>query len=148
MRRGLYNILIMCIAALLFSCGNNDDEDNCTTALPAPEWFELGFFNSLGEPLVGTVYPQEEFRVFNSNSEVFVSPVPFGDPTRLQMRFLDFDSDVNYFIELTATDTDTLNFTYDVRQGPCFLNYDLTQVIYNGQTIQLSNSNRVDLIKE
>lgn len=132
---------------LLLACGSDDDGKDCTSALPEPNWFEIGFFNSQGEPLIGTVYLEEDFRLFNANSELFISPMPFGDPTRLQVRFIDIDSDTEYFIELTDVDTDTLSFTFDTRQGQCFLSYDLTQVIYNGVTFPLQDSSNVDLIK-
>lgn len=131
---------------LLLACGSDDGID-CTSALPEPNWFEIGFFNSQGEPLIGTVYQQEEFRLFNSDIEIFISPMPFGDPTRLQVSFIDVDSDTEYYIELSDVDTDTLSITYDTRQGPCFLSYDLPQVIYNGETFLFQNTNRVDLIK-
>ncbi|WP_145758325.1 hypothetical protein [Sediminicola sp. YIK13] len=132
---------------LLLACASDDDSVDCTSALPEPNWFEIGFFNSQGEPLIGTVYQQEEFRLFNSKSEIFISPMPFGDPTRLQVRFPDVDSVTEYYIELTEIDTDTLSFTYETLQGPCFLSYDLTQVNYNGETFLLKNTDRVDFIK-
>lgn len=129
----------------LLACDNNDDVD-CTNVFPAPNWFELGFFDSQGQPLIGSVYQQDEFRVFNSNNEVFLSPI-FDDPTRLQVRFNDFTSNLDYYIELTAIDIDTLRFVYETTQGPCFLNYNLQQVVFNEETIPIQNSDRVDLIK-
>lgn len=131
---------------LLLACENNDDVD-CTNVIPAPNWFELGFFDSQGLPMIGNVYQQDEFRIFNSNSENFISPTAFGDPTRLQVFFPDFVTNTKYYIELTAVDIDTLNFIFETKQDPCFLNYDLKQVIYNGEINEVQNTNRVDLIK-
>ncbi len=146
MRIGFIILFSLTIVLTLYSCANNNDVD-CSNALPGPDWFELGFFNAQGQPLIGSVYPQYEFRVFNASSEIFISPVPFGDPTRLQIRFPDFETNNEYFIELTAIDTDTLRFVYSVAQGPCFLNYNLQQVIFNNQIVEVQNSNRVDLVK-
>ena len=140
----LFTILLM---VLLLACASDDDGVDCTSALPEPNWFEIGFFNSQGEPLIGTVYQQEKFRLFNSDSEIFISPMPFGDPTRLQVRFLDVSPDTEYYIELTDIETDTLIFTYNTLKGPCFFSYDLTQVVYNGETFPLQYTRRIDLIK-
>lgn len=145
MKKGCKILSFFISFVFLMSCGS--DDVNCTNALPGPNWFELGFFDAQGQPLIGSVYQQQEFRIFNSNSEAFISPMSFGDPTRLLVRFPDFVSNTQYFIELNAVDTDTLNFIFDTMQGPCFLNYNLQQVIYNGETVEVQNSNRVDLIK-
>jgi len=147
MDKGLKILLLSVLLATPISCGNDDDVD-CTTALPPPNWFELGFFDTSGQPLIGTVYLQDEFRVFNDNSEIFLSPVPFGNPNRLQVRYEDFDSNLDYYIELTAQDVDTLRFIFESTQGPCFLINDLQQVIYNGESLEIGNSNLVELIKE
>ncbi|NNK71894.1 MAG: hypothetical protein HKO94_01755 [Flavobacteriaceae bacterium] len=146
MLKGFSTLFVILILVSMLSCAD-DDEVDCTTALPAPDWFELGFFNSQGQALIGSVYLQEEFRVFNSTSETFISPMASGDQTRLQVRFPDFETNVDYFIELTSVDTDTLRFLFETSQGPCFLSYDLQQVIFNGETIMVQNTNRVDLIK-
>lgn len=132
---------------LLLSCDNNDNEVDCTSALPEPNWFEIGFFNTQGEPLIGSVYQQETFRLFNAESELSISSIPFGDPTRLLVRFDDIESDKDYYIELTATDNDTLNFSFESFQGECFLHFNMQQVIYNGDNIQLQNSSQIDLTK-
>ena len=145
MKKGYKFLFFFTLIVSLLSCGNDDVD--CTNAFPTPDWFELGFFDSQGQPLIGSVYLQDEFRVFNSNNEIFLSPIPFGDSTRLQVRFNDFTSNLDYYIELTPIDIDTLRFVYETTQGPCFLNYNLQQVVFNGETIPIQNSNRVDLIK-
>lgn len=129
------------------SCGRNTDDVDCTNALPEPNWFEIGFVNTEGEPLIGTVYLQDEFRLFNNNSEIMISPVPFGNPNRLQVGYDDIVSDVDYFIELTETDNDTLRFIYSSSMGPCFINYDLQEIIYNGDSYLITSSAQIDLIK-
>ncbi|MBT8306852.1 MAG: hypothetical protein KJN85_07935 [Maribacter sp.] len=139
-------ILFFFTLPIMISCCVNDDVD-CTNALPAPDWFELGFFDSQGQPLIGSVYQQNEFRVFNSNTETLISSMPFGDSTRLQVRFPDFTTNTQYYIELTSVDIDTLNFIFETTRGPCFLRYELMQVIYNGATIEVQNRDRVDLMK-
>ena len=145
MKKNYKILFLFSIIVSLLACDNNDDVD-CSTVFPAPNWFELGFFDSQGRPLIGTVYQQDKFRVFNANNEIFLLPI-IDDPTRLQVLFNEFTSNLDYYIELTAIDIDTLRFVYETKQGPCFLNYDLQQVVFNGETIPIQNSNRVDLIK-
>ena len=141
--------LFFSILFILFiaSCGRNTDDVDCTNALPEPNWFEIGFVNMDGEPLIGTVYLQEEFRLFNASSELMLSSVPFGDPTRLQVGYDDIVSDVDYYIELTETDNDTLRFIYSSSMGSCFINYDLQEIIYNGDSYDVGNSSQIDLVK-
>ncbi|NAY91106.1 hypothetical protein GTQ34_04165 [Muricauda sp. JGD-17] len=141
----LPNLFVIFI--VLLSCENDDNNVDCTTALPAPDWFEIGFFNSQGDPLIGTVYQQADFRLFNSETEIFISPMLFGDSDRLLVPYREIESNKEYYIELTPSDMDTLNFNFESTQGPCFLNFDLQEVIYNGDTIQVLNTNRVDFIK-
>lgn len=138
-------VCFLCILLIYFSC--DDKEVNCTNALPEPNWFDLGFFNVQEQPLIGTVYQQETFRLYNSENEIFLATNPFGDSTRLQVRYNDIVPRNTYFIELSSTDIDTLNFSFEVTQGPCFPNYDLQEVIYNGQSYTIENTSRVDLIK-
>ena len=139
--------LAVFVLITFLSCGNEDDEIDCTLALPEPNWFEIGFYNTQGEPLIGSIYQQETFRLFNNDIELSISPNPFGDPTRLLVRFEDIETDTDFHIELTTSDIDTLNFSFDSFQGDCFLYYNLQQVIYNGDEVQLQNSSHVSLIK-
>ncbi len=76
MKKGYKFLFFFTLIVSLLSCGNDDVD--CTNAFPTPDWFELGFFDSQGQPLIGSVYLQDEFRVFNSNNEIFLSPIPFG----------------------------------------------------------------------
>ncbi|MBT8288373.1 MAG: hypothetical protein HKN00_08865 [Flavobacteriaceae bacterium] len=133
------------IFVVLLSCG--EDDVDCSAVLPPPNWFEIGFFDTQGNALIGSVYQQEEFRLYNDNTELLLRPVPFGDPERLQVIFSNIQSNIEYYIELTATDTDTLHFNYETINGPCFSFSNLTEVIFNGRTIEFEDDSRIDLIK-
>ncbi|MDC7995651.1 hypothetical protein [Altibacter sp. HG106] len=139
--------IISAVMLLVYACGSDDDVD-CTTALPAPNFFLLGFFTTEGTPLLGNVYDQEAFRVFNTDTTFLIPYQPGSYPNRLAVRFPAIQNDTEYFIELSEKDTDTLQFRYETMQGPCFPNYTLQQVTYNGTTIALETSGEVDLIKE
>lgn len=139
-------LLLFVFILTLFSCGSDDNPD-CSRVFPPPNWFELGFIDEQGQSLIGTVYQQDEFRIFNANSEAFIAPINGGDLTKLQVRFPDFESNTQYFIEFATEDIDTLNFIFETTQRPCFLTYDLKQVIYNGETFEVQNTNRIDLVK-
>ena len=146
MNKSFKIVTLSVIALLLMTCGN-DDEIDCSLILPEPNWFEIGFFDLQGQPLIGTVYTQSEFRIFNDNSETFLTSVPTGDPTRLQIFYDFFESDIDYYIELSAVDTDTLRFIYQSTLKPCSIDYDLESVIYNGESVTPVNPRLVNLIK-
>lgn len=138
-------LLFLLVSILtLISCDTNDD---CAAVDPAPYWIELGFVDSQGENLLGTVYQQEEFRIFNSNSEIYVVPVVSGETTRLELLLPDFTSNTEYFIEFAPNDIDTLKIIFETIQGPCFLGYNLQEIIFNGETIVVQYTNVVDLVK-
>ncbi len=138
-------ILFICSLALLLP-GCEDDVD-CTNALPPPNWFQLGFFTTNGEPLIGTLYKSEGFRLYNADTELSVSPMRFGDTTRLLIRYDDVLPDVEYYIELTQEDTDTLSFSYEIRQDPCFLIYTLQEVTHNGESVSFNSPFTIDILK-
>lgn len=135
-------------SSLFLSCTSDDDELDCSTVDPGPNWIEMGFFDSDGNPLIGTVYNQESFRMFNSQEEFFISPFLGGSPDYLIVRYEDITNDREYYIELSESDTDTLQFTYAVIQGPCFPNYILENVWYNGELQPATSGLRVRLFKD
>ena len=138
--------LFLCVAML--SCSSDDDEIDCSTVDPGPNWFEMGFFDSQNNSLLVTEYTQESFRLFNEQEELFISPWATGSPEYLIVRYNEITSNRTYYIELSETDTDTLKFLYSERQGPCFPIYSLEQVDYNGDIYVIENSLRVPLLKE
>ena len=144
----LHKSFVFLLVISILPLNSCEDDPDCSTVLPPPNWFDLGFFSAEGEPLIGTEYLQEEFRVFNQAGEQFIRPMLFGDSTRLQVRFEAFESDTDYYIEVTPEDIDTLNFSYEIRQRPCFRTYELVSFRYNGQNVPLDPASiRVDIVK-
>ncbi|NNL81727.1 MAG: hypothetical protein HKO67_14665 [Flavobacteriaceae bacterium] len=141
-RHSIFFLFILCC-----SCADDDDVD-CSSALPPPNWFEIGFFDTNGNALIGTTYNQETFRLYNSSEETFISKVPFSSPEYLQVRFDSINPQTEYFLELSATDQDTLVFDFSLSNGPCFSWFVLEGLTYNGDEIPLSDNSRIDLIKE
>ena len=136
------------LSLVLLSCSNDDDELDCSTVDPGPNWFEMGFFNAEGNPLLGTEYTQESYRLFNAQEELFISPWATGSLDYLVVRYEEITNDRIYYIELSETDTDTLKFNFTIRQGPCFPNYILEQVTYNDEAYLIQNNLPLQLIKQ
>lgn len=127
---------------LLISCSKEtkDPELDCSLALPPPNSFEINLVNSVEAPLIGSVYTQDSFRLYNNSFEKFIRPTRFGVPTRLQVFYQDFESGVEYFIELDSLDNDTLKFNYSINNGECFDSFIMDSIKFNGNQISISNS--------
>lgn len=148
MKKNIRKGLGILLASLFLSCATDDDSIDCSLSDPGPNWFEIGFFDTDGNPLIGTVYTQESFRVFNLQEEFYVSPFTGGNPNYLIVRYENITNEREYYIELSETDTDTLQFTYAIIQGPCFPNYTLENVWYNGELQPATTDLRIQLFKD
>ncbi|RZT00159.1 hypothetical protein [Aquimarina brevivitae] len=144
MKKNLTLVVLLFTALFLGSCKNDDD---CTASTPPYMGIELGYFDDAGTSLIATSYNQDQFRIFNETSEVFITPGSINGIQRLSLQLINFESDTDYYIELTDNDTDTIQLQYELIQQSCFNTYDLREVFYNGEPVQIEDDIIVDIIK-
>ena len=119
---------LLTFSMFLFSCKKED----CSNVLPPPNWIELGITDSAGNALLWSGYNKDSFRLYNSSREIYLGPLPYGDSSRLQIRFPDLVNELDYYLELSSTDTDTLRFDITNSVEKCFTSYSLDKLYYNG----------------
>ncbi|MFB0923886.1 MAG: hypothetical protein QMB65_01170 [Vicingaceae bacterium] len=125
---------------LLISCSketlnNKEPELDCSNVLPPPNSFEINLVNSVGNPLIGSIYTQDSFRLYNNSFEKFIRPPAFGVSTVLQIFYPDIESGIEYFIELDSLDNDTLMFNYSIKNRECFDSFKMDSIKFNGKWI-------------
>jgi hypothetical protein len=117
-------VFIFCF--IILSCNNNDDTD-CSTVLPPPNYFQISFEDIDGNSLIGNVYVQDSFKLRTVNTIQYLKP----QQDRLLIRYEEIISNETYFLELNEADTDTLIVKYSHIQTDCFINFILETFTYN-----------------
>lgn len=130
---------LLVLLTFLISCDNNDDID-CTNAIPPASNFLLKFEDQAGNSLIGTTYVQDSFKLYNPNSTVYLKPYNSGPSDQLVVWMPDINSGETYFLELDATDTDTLIINHSEMSDDCFTYSVLDSFIYNNEVLYDENS--------
>ncbi len=113
----------------------NDDDVDCTVVLPPPDNFTLKLIDQTGNSLIGNVYVQDSFKLYNSSETLYIKPFSTGLQDELVIFMADLTTNQDYYLELDPTDTDTLIVDYAINQSPCFSFRTLELFIYNEEAI-------------
>ncbi len=124
--------LTLVIAITVMACSNSDDDTACIP--PFPGW-ELVLVDANQNPLIGTQFVQDSFKLSNSQATTYVRPTPFGTGNDVQIVLPDLISGADYYLELSQTDSDTLNIEYEEFDGSCGPAYRTLRFQYNDQLI-------------
>lgn len=138
-----YLFAFFILIVVLSSC----DWNQCVNEKPLPSFFEINLIDSLENSLVGSVYVKDSFRLYSANSEQYIRPIPYGNPSLLQIYFSKIESASTYYLELDASDTDTLEFVFSSNKGKCGTSYTMYSINYNGTQVQISSQNTYGLFK-
>jgi len=141
-------LLIFLLLATAIGC-TKETEPDCTSVLPPPNSFEIDIVDTNGNSLIGNIYTQNTFRLYNSSFEKWIQPTPYGASNCLQVFFPDIENEVEYYIELDAMDSDTLQVNFSKTTGECFDRYTVNEMKYNGQNVAMvSSGGKFSLIKQ
>jgi len=123
------------IVLVILSCGNDDDNCSDTAFLPPPQGIYIKLVNSAGDPLIGTIFVKDSFKLSNPAETVYVKPDRFGAQDELFIGYDAVTSGETYFLELDETDTDTLRMEHSLKESRCFDFRSLDTFTYNGQLL-------------
>ena len=128
-------LLTLAVVASLFACNSDDPDIACIPAFPG---WELVLVDGNNDPLIGVQFVQDSFKLSNSNNITYVRPTPFGTGNDVQIVLPDLVSGADYYLELSQSDSDTLNIEYEEFEscGPAYRTLMFTyngEVIYDGQ---------------
>ena len=124
--------LLLCLTALV-GCESDDKKPDCSLVLPAPNWFAIGFVDEVGNPLIGTLFTQDSFKLAGAGDVLYLRPVPFGTGETLLVPFPDIQNGASYQLELDADNTERLRIDFETRESTCGNSYIISALFYNGE---------------
>lgn len=142
-------LVVICFGSILFGCTKDENVLDCSTVLPPPNWFEISIDDPSGNQLINNVFIQDSFVFYSILEQSYLKPLEFaGDPSYLMVAFPDVEEGVEYYIELSTTDTDTIVFNYTEKINSCYSDYNLFEILYNGEsTLIAGDGRRYHLVK-
>ncbi|MEL6809994.1 MAG: hypothetical protein AAFP76_01520 [Bacteroidota bacterium] len=136
---------------VLFCLGCEGDEDrfaDCSTVLCAADQFVLTYQDGDGNPLIGTVFVQDSFKLASIDTILYIKPIPFGEEENLALLYANIESNTKYGLELSETITDTLRFDFTTVNGTCCVTSTMEALRLNGTIVPETETNFYTLIKE
>jgi hypothetical protein len=141
-------VLLVIIIALCFSCeGDEDRSPNCSSVLCLADQLYLTYRNTAGDTLIGTTYIQDSFKLSSTTNVVYVKPIP-GNEGNLAIFYQQLETNIDYALELSATETDTLNFKFLSIYANCCTDSSMTELKYNNTSIPAESEDFYVLTKE
>ena len=141
-------ILLIIMIALFFSCeGDEDRSPNCSAVLCRADQFYLTYLNTQGDTLIGTTYIQDSFKLSSQSNVIYIKPIP-GNVGNLAIFYQQLEKDIDYTLELSTTDTDTLNFKFLSIYANCCIDSSMTELKYNNTPIPAESEDFYVLTKE
>lgn len=128
-------LIYLSIALLLFSCSNDDPVTDCSLIIPPPNNILLRIQDDQNNPLIGTEFTQDSFRLRGNSMVTYVKPDLNGNPIDLSIFFTQMADGVDYYLDLSETDTDTLRANYTASINECFTAFNLVDFEYNDQLV-------------
>jgi hypothetical protein len=141
-------VLLFIIIVLVFSCeGDEDISPNCSAVLCPADQFYLTYRNTAGDTLIGTTYVQDSFKLSSPSNVIYIKPIP-GNEGSLAIFYHQVETDLDYALELSATETDTLNFEFLSIKANCCIDSSMSELIYNNTPIPAESEDFYVIIKE
>ena len=141
-------ILLLLISIMLLGCeGEEDRMANCSGIICVSEQVRLSFRNAAGNPLIGTTFVQDSFKLSSSNQVLYLKPQPTDNEENLAINYTDLASGVDYTLELSATESDMLNFTFSSVYADCCTDFFMQQLRFNNNVVATESEDFYVLIK-
>lgn len=129
-------ILLLLISVIFLGCeGDEDRGANCANILCALDQVRLTYRNVAGDTLIGTTFVQDSFKLSSTTQVLYLKPQPVDNPDKLAIYYGDLESGVDYELELSTTEKDTLNFTFSTLYADCCINSTMQELRYNNNAV-------------
>lgn len=129
------------IGILFSSC------DRCKNVLPPLSYFEIALVDENGNNLLGTTYNQSSFKLFSNEFELWLNYEPAFQGEILRIQYDSIETDKEYYLQLSSTETDTIRVTFNRKHGKCYDSFDPQSFFYNGQSILSTQSVKYIVVK-
>lgn len=128
-------VILVIIISLFFSCeGDEDRSPNCAAVLCLADQLYLTYRNTMGDTLIGTTFIQDSFKLSSPTNVLYIKPIP-GNRGNLAIFYQQLETDIDYTLELSPTETDTLNFTFSTILADCCIDSSMQELQYNGNIV-------------
>jgi len=128
----MYKIIPFLVVISFLACeGIEDREVNCETVLCATDAIKITYRDSGGNPLLGTLFIKDSFKLFSANSIQYLKPLSPTEPENLAIFYAYIQNDLDYTLELSPTVIDTLNFTFTTNNNSCCSLSTMDQLLFN-----------------
>ncbi|NND63616.1 MAG: hypothetical protein HKN48_10560 [Flavobacteriaceae bacterium] len=124
-------LLIVCVFAFLGCEGDEDTGPDCTTVLCAANEFLISYRDAQGNPLIGTEFVKDSFKLSRPGSTIYIKPRAFFADNQLPIFYRDVESGQDYALELSETVIDTLRFTFTTVVGGCCVDSTMDELLQN-----------------
>lgn len=141
-------LIYFSLAILLASCTDDDPVTDCSLIIPQPINFLLRIQDAQANPVIGTVFTQDSFKLRGNNAVTYIKPTLNDNPADLFIFYTQMESGLEYYLDLNETDTDTIRINYTVNVNECSTSYDLEGLLYNGTVGEFIGENLVIATKE
>ncbi len=141
-------LFLLSLPLLLMACeGEEDRQADCSTVLCAADEFYLDYKDVDGNPLIGSVFVQDSFKLSSPTSTIYLKVNSFGPENLLPIAYRSVESGADYALELSPTASDTFNFTFTTNNGPCCFTSTMSDFKYNDLTIEVDSIRNYVLVR-
>ena len=128
-------VFLVIIIAFFFSCeGDEDRSPNCSAVLCLADQLHFTYRNTVGDTLIGTIFVQDSFKLASATNVLYIKPIP-GNVPDFAIFYQQLETDMDYTLELSPTEIDTLNFTFSTTQADCCIDSSMAELRFNDDVI-------------
>lgn len=133
--------IVLILAIIIQSC------NGCKNVLPPPQYFEMTFADVNNNNLLGSTFNQTSFKLHNSNSTVWLNYDPINQGESLKVQYKDIQTNLDYYLDLSDTDTDTLRVNFTTTEEKCYDSFEINSFTYNGQNLAFDQGVSFKVVK-
>lgn len=126
-------LIFLGILVFLMACeGDEDTGPDCSTVLCEANEFLFTYRDTAGNPLIGTQFVQDSFKLSSPSTTLYLKPRAFFADNQLPVFYHEVESGQEYILELSETESDTLQFTFTTVTANCCVDSTMQEFLLNG----------------
>ena len=115
--------------------GDEDTGPDCSTVLCEANEFLISYRDAQGNPLIGTEFVKDSFKLSGPDTEIYIKPRAFFADNQLPIFYQSVESGEEYVLELSETVTDTLRFSFTTVTLDCCVDSTMDEFLQNDVSI-------------
>ncbi len=132
----LKKLLLLVLLMPFISCeGDEDVGPDCSTVLCAANEFLISYRDANGNPLIGTEFVMDSFKLSGPDAVIYIKPRAFFADNQLPIFYHIVVSGSDYVLELSENVRDTLRFTFTTVTSDCCEDSTMEEFLQNSVNI-------------